>query len=64
MDASHPPRSDLEPLGLRHLALRVDNIEKARQELGLESGPVMKDWVGGRYCFAKDPDGNNIELHE
>ena len=64
VDASHPARAVPEPMGLRHLALRVDDIEKTRQELGLETSPVMTDWVGERYCFPADPDGNKIELHE
>ena len=53
-----------EPLGLRHLALRVDDIEQTSQELDLNISPVMTEWVGARYCFIKDPDGNKIELHE
>ena len=64
VDASHPPRDLPEPLGLRHLALRVDDIEQTSKDLGLDIGPVMTDWVGARYCFIKDPDGNKIELHE
>ena len=64
VDASHPPRSVPEPMGLRHLALRVDDVEKTSKELCLEIGPIMTDWVGKRYCFAADPDGNQFELHE
>lgn len=64
VDAGHPGRQVPEPLGLRHLALRVDDIEKTREELSLEIGKIMKDWVGNRFCFITDPDGNVIELHE
>lgn len=63
IDPSHPKReADPEPVGLRHLALRVDDIEKVTEEF--ECGPVMKDWVGQRYCFTTDPDGLKIEFHE
>ena len=64
VDVSHPVRSFPEPLGLRHLAIRVDDIEKTIQELNLKTGSIMKDWVGTRFCFTADPDGNSVELHE
>ncbi|WP_037364860.1 VOC family protein [Selenomonas ruminantium] len=64
VDASHPLRSMPEPLGLRHIALKVDDIEKVIADLGLINSPIMNDWVGARCCFIKDPDGNTIELHE
>ncbi len=41
VDANHPPRSTPEPLGVRHIALRVDKIEDTMAELGLEIGPIM-----------------------
>lgn len=65
VDPDHPERATKpENIGLRHLALRVDNIEKTIEELALEAGPVMEDWVGIRFCFIADPDGLPIELHE
>ena len=64
VDASHPLRSMPEPLGLRHIALKVDDIEKVIEDLSLVSSLIMNDWVGARCCFIKDPDGNTIELHE
>ncbi len=64
VDASHPARSIPEALGLRHLALKVDDIEKTSNALGLKIGSVKNDWIGERYCFTVDPDGNTIELHE
>ena len=64
IDASHPLRTNPEPLGLRHLALKVDNIEKTSQEFAIEIGPIMNDWEGERFAFCSDPDGNIIELHE
>lgn len=64
VDPSHPLRSMPEPLGLRHIALKVDDIEKIIEDLDLISSPIMTDWVDARCCFIKDPDGNTIELHE
>lgn len=64
IDPSHPPRSTPEPLGLRHLSLRVNKIEETINELGFESGPVLTDWVGVKFCFVADPDGWPVQLHE
>lgn len=64
IDPTHPPRSNPEPLGLRHLSLRVDKIEETIEELGFEAGPVITDWVGVKFCFVADPDGWPVQLHE
>lgn len=65
VDPNHPDRAtNPENKGLRHLALKVDNVEKAADEIGLEIGPVMNDWVGVRFAYTSDPDGLPIELHE
>ena len=65
IDPRHPPRdSKMENLGLRHLALRVDDIERTSKELNLEMESVKLDWTGVNFCFIKDPDGNILELHE
>lgn len=66
IDPRHSPKAGdgEEPLGLRHLAVRVDKIEDTVEELGLEIGPVMDDWTGVRFAFCQDPDGNSVELHE
>lgn len=65
VDPNHPDRANNpENIGLRHLALRVDDVETTVQKLGLEAGPIMNDWVGVRFCFIADPDGLPIELHE
>ena len=64
IDPSHPHRERPEPLGPRHLSLRVDNVEKTVEELGLEAGPIMTDWTGERFCFVADPDGLPVQLHE
>ena len=64
VDPNHPSRPNLEPLGLRHLALKTDDIEKTVQMLGVEIDAIREDWLGEKYCFVADPDGNMIELHE
>ena len=65
IDAKHPARAtNPENLGLRHLALKVDNIERIVADLDLEIGAIMTDWIGERFCFITDPDGLPIELHE
>ena len=65
IDPSHPPRATKpENMGLRNVALRVDKIEETVEELGLEAGPIMTDWVGVKFCFIADPDGLPVQLHE
>lgn len=65
VDANHPPRATVsENMGLRHIALKVDNIEETAKEIGLEIESVMRDWVGIRFAYVKDPDGLPLELHE
>ncbi len=64
IDPNHPPRSTPEPLGMRNLSLRVDNLERTVVELNCESGPIMNDWLGIRFCFILDPDGLAVQLHE
>ena len=65
IDPTHPKRATTpENMGLRHLALKVENIENTAEKLGLEIGPIMNDWVGVRFAFTTDPDGLPIELHE
>lgn len=65
IDPNHPERAtNPENMGLRHLALKVGKIEDTVEELGLEIGPIMNDWIGVRFTFTADPDGLPIELHE
>lgn len=64
-----PPRpSRPEACGLRHLALRVDNLDEeiARlQAAGVECEAVRVDeYTGQRFTFLADPDGLPIELYE
>lgn len=57
-----------EAYGLRHLAFRVDDMEKTIAELsamGIETEPVRVDeFTDKRMTFFKDPDGLPLELHE
>lgn len=63
IDPDHPERvTDPETLGVRHIAIKVDDLDKARQDFNC--GPVLTDWLGEKYCMTADPDGLPIELHE
>lgn len=57
-----------EALGLRHLAFRVEDVEKTAawlQGMGIETEPIREDTInGGRMTFFRDPDGLPLELHE
>ena len=57
-----------EAAGLRHLAFRVENIEKTAAELealGIPVEPIRMDAYSGRkFTFFADPDGLPLELHE
>ena len=65
VDPNHPEHATKpEHLGLRHLALKVDNIENVIDELDLSIGSIMNDWCGVRFTFTTDPDGLPVELHE
>ena len=66
----NPPKrvSNPEACGLRHLAFRVDDVEKAVAELeqkGIECEPIRMDpYTKNRMTFFRDPDGLPLELHE
>ena len=69
IDPRHPvkPTGLDEPLGPRHIALKVDNIEETAAELkaaGMTTGDIGTDCTGIRYCYITDPDGGLVELHE
>lgn len=57
-----------EACGLRHLAFKVESVEKTVSELkevGIECEPIRIDeYSGGHFTFFKDPDGLPLELHE
>lgn len=66
----NPPKrpSFPEACGLRHLAFKVDEIEKAVAELnglGIECEPIRTDeFTNKKMTFFFDPDGLPLELHE
>lgn len=67
---ANPPARVTRPeaAGLRHLAFRVENIEKTAAELkalGIPVEPIRMDTFSGRkFAFFADPDGLPLELHE
>ncbi len=66
---SPPPRvSRPEACGLRHLALRVADLDAAIAHLhahGVASEPVRVDeYTGRRFTFFADPDDLPLELYE
>ena len=67
---ANPPARVTRPeaTGLRHLAFRVENIEKTAAELkalGIPVEPIRMDAYSGRkFTFFADPDGLPLELHE
>lgn len=66
----NPPKrvSRPEACGLRHLALEVDGIKEAVNELkekGIESEAIRVDeFTGKKFTFFNDPDGLPLELYE
>ncbi len=54
--------------GWRHVALRVESIESAREELGKQGvrfeEPIKPAGGGGRVLFFKDCEGNLLHLVE
>lgn len=63
IDPRHPKREGIEPLGLRQIALRVDDLERTAEDLRIEI-EIQSDWNGKRYCLITDPDGNKVLLCE
>ena len=57
-----------EAYGLRHLAFRVESVEKTVAELeekGIPCEPIRLDaYTGKPMTFFHDPDGLPIEIHE
>ena len=51
----------------QHVAFRVDDIDRAREELvsrGVDVSDPFEVPGAGRQAFLKDPDGNLIELNQ
>lgn len=67
------PRSPVRPsapeaCGLRHLALRVNDLDEVLRQMAthsIEVEPIRVDeYTGKRFTFIKDPDGLPIEFYE
>ena len=67
-DTAKPETSDNRLAGWRHLAIRVDSIEAARDALAGRgvafNEPIKLAGGGGRVLFFKDPEGNLLHLVE
>ncbi|MBC3934267.1 VOC family protein [Undibacterium sp. CY7W] len=64
-----PPRPSWpEAQGLRHLAFRVQNLERVLAHLQQHQVACQKirvdEYTGRRFCFFADPDGLPLELYE
>ncbi len=67
--AGHPVRPSYpESYGLRHLAFRVESVEKTAKELnekGIATEAIrIDDYTGKKMTFFSDPDGLPLEIHE
>ena len=63
IDPNHPKRvTNPEAMGLRHIAFVVESLEEVMRDVQCEE--IRTDWVGRRFTFTKDPDGQPIELKE
>ena len=64
--SSRPSRP--EACGLRHLAFRVTDLERAIHHMhanGVPTEPIRIDeYTGRRFTFLADPDGLPLELYE
>lgn len=67
-DSARPETGDNKLAGWRHLALRVDSIETAREALGRQGvvfqEPVKPAGGGGRVLFFRDGEGHLLHLVE
>jgi catechol 2,3-dioxygenase-like lactoylglutathione lyase family enzyme len=67
-NAARPETPDNQLAGWRHLALRVDSLETARDELARRgvtfTEPIKPAGGGGRVLFFRDPEGNLLHLVE
>ena len=65
---SPEPRSNPENCGLRHLAFKVENIDKSVAYLeskGVKVEPIRLDELTGKhFTFFKDPDDLPLEIYE
>lgn len=62
---SLPRRPQIRDAGLRHIALAVDNLESAKEQLalrGIEFEGSSVSLPGARLFFFRDPEGNYLHL--
>ncbi len=65
-----PDRGPVEPAGIDHIALRVDDTDAALDRLQAETGcplrrgPLDSAGANARVAFIEDPDGYGVELVE
>lgn len=59
-------KTDLPIIGIKHFGLRVDSIEKAKEDFQKQGIEIVTDITKGRtgplYLFIKDPDGILVEI--
>lgn len=57
---------DLKTIGLKHIALRSDDVERTVDELAQQGIKPASEIRTGKtvpkYCFFRDPDGNWVEV--
>ncbi|HZD71223.1 MAG TPA: VOC family protein [Actinomycetes bacterium] len=60
--------NDLEAIGVKHLGLRVDSLQQAKERLadrGMDTGTeIVEGRIGITYFFVADPDGLWLEIVE
>ncbi len=59
--------SNLNIIGIKHIAFEVSNLEKIYQKLKSKNMKIGKSKIGAsgaKYTFLKDPDGLPLELYE
>ena len=66
----NPPARPSRPeaCGMRHLAFRVDNLDRVVQEIKAQNLPIepirVDEFTGKRFTFMADPDDLPIEFYE
>ena len=59
--------SDLKVIGIKHISLEVDNVNKKYREFKekkIDIDEPVKGTTCAWFCFLRDPDGIPIELYE
>ena len=67
MDRTEAPASNSPAGAINHIALQVENLDAAYQELvekGIKFKMEPRNFKDLRICFFYDPDGNSFELVE